>query len=639
MSLIYDPSPGAELDAHWTTVYLSTRDAGARIPIDFGTHPGVHLTRACFSNGVYDDIPAQTCISNLLASQFRRIIVDLYWDNINRQFNFCPVELPPLTGNSTSGYSVDASAVASITATTSSDPGALASTPSDGAVEDALLFGKRQVTGGNSTTNLDSSTASSTASDASIPTSTGVAGTELMELGPYKCSVDLNLGSIMSLYEDFFDQTSTTIHAQIHYLTINLHAASPFTAPSQPANAPMHARLPQADELIGVQFQSALPEELYSPAELQYDRANLNKSWFRDDYQMKTDTSYFQTSSEGDRVTTTQDGWPGAEWVVLTDHRRLILGWGQVDPQMEAYNFQGDADNVFPPGHLGSGHAVAVGNAGDVVSGCFHEPGETTIQRVNSSWAFAVANQTNPAALYQLAQNLTACGISPILNVSLGNLAAQDNLGIYQKFARSAVFGWAPGEPRNVSESNEASTDSQTDYGCAVVDSTSSYRGRWRREKCQNKHRVACRIADEPYAWRLSTIEVPFDAAYAACPASTKFDLPRTGLENTYLARQIVNTSTDSDDANSILSGVWIDFNSLDQDNCWVTGGPNATCPYNGDDAEEQAQREVLIPTIAALIVLILTVLTLLVKCNENRRNSRTRRRGDNGWEYEGVPS
>jgi len=135
-------------------------------------------------------------------------------------------------------------------------------------------------------------------------------------------------------------------------------------------------------------------------------------------------------------------------------------------------------------------------------------------------------------------------------------------------------------------------------------------------------------------------MDVPFGAAIDACSDGTRFDLPRTGLENTYLYQKILNDSRSASDSDAELreKGVWINFNSLDVQDCWTSGGPNATCPYT-DNGEEVRQRNVLIPTIAALIVLILTVLTLLVKCNENRRNSRTRRRGDNGWDYEGVPS
>lgn len=33
--------------------------------------------------------------------------------------------------------------------------------------------------------------------------------------------------------------------------------------------------------------------------------------------------------------------------------------------------------------------------------------------------------------------------------------------------------------------------------------------------------------------------------------------------------------------------GVFVDFNSLDYQDCWVTGGPNATCPYLGATTQE----------------------------------------------------
>ncbi|KAL2431780.1 hypothetical protein ABEF95_013809 [Exophiala dermatitidis] len=670
MSLKYNPDPEAVPDKHWDTVFLSLRDAAARIPINFITSPGVHLTKACFSDGVYDDIPAQTCISDLLASQFRRLIVDLYWDNINRQFNFCPVELPPLAGNATGGYSVDVSALSAITATstpsskveihdllanpqfikrqssdnaTSSTAETAASSSSDGATSSTTESpassssdAATSLTAEPTTSSSSVSTSSSTTTTAApVSTTTGVSGTTLLELGPYKCSLELNLDSILSLYDDYFDQTSTTISARLHYLIINIHAAAPFTAPLDPAQNPMQSRLPRTEELIGSQFKSKFPDALFTPRLLEEDRHDLNRSWLRGDFASKTDTSYFSTSTEGDG-SITQNGWPGEEWILLTDGRRILVSWGDVDPQMDGYNFSSDSQNVFDAWSIETKEGNGTGNS---TANCFYQPGETTVSQVNSSWATTTINGTNIDTLTNLAQNLTFCGISPILNATVGDSAVQHNLDLYQKFAQSATFGWASGEPLNVSKPSLNISGSADNYRCAVIDSTSGYLGRWRVEDCSKKRRVACRIASEPYAWRLSTFTVPFSAASDACPEHTTFGLPRTGLENTYLYRHILNvTSTGDDDADSILSGTWINFNSLDQVNCWTADGPNATCPYAGHEEQDQ-QRQVLIPTIAALIVLVLTVLTLLVKCNQHRRSSRARRRGDDGWEYEGVPS
>jgi hypothetical protein len=651
-SLHYEPDPDATPDDHWATVYLSMRDASGEIPINHITYPGVHVTQACFPDGVYDDLPAQSCISDLFARQFRRLIIDLYWDNINRQFNLCPVELPPLVGNSSAGYSVDSSALYSITESTSLSP-TVPTTASASNVTSALgpSFEKRQssassltasspLTDPSGSTSVDatatiSSSAATSTTDVAIPTSTGASGSTLLELGPYVCSLDLNLGSIIALYDDYFDHTSDTISARLHFLDLNLHAAAPFTDPSAPALMPMAGRLPRGDDLVGAQFQNDLARNLYTPQDLEQDRQNLNKSWFRDDYRVLTDTAYFTTVETGqDRVISTPDGWPGEAWILLTDSRRLLVSWGEVDAQMAQYDFRTDASNVFNASDLISTPPVEWNGDGDITSGCFYHAGDTTFATTNASWAMAVIDDTDPSALPTLAQNMTACGFSPVLNMTLDSSGAQSDMSSYRNFAQSSVFGWAPGEP-----TNDSLVNGDDDLRCAVLDSTGAYRGRWRVETCQKSRRAACRIAGQPYAWRLSTFNVPFGAAPDACPEHTEFDLPRTGLENTYLYRQVLNdTSSDCDDCDEIMSGIWINFNSLDQPACWVIDGPNGTCPYSDFEAEQQ-QRQILIPTIAAIIILILSVLTLLVKCNQNRRNGRARRRGENGWEYEGIPS
>jgi hypothetical protein len=89
------------------------------------------------------------------------------------------------------------------------------------------------------------------------------------------------------------------------------------------------------------------------------------------------------------------------------------------------------------------------------------------------------------------------------------------------------------------------------------------------------------------------------------------------------------------DSAGSLL---WIDYNDLDVPTCWVTGR-NTTCPYGGDGSNNRT-KELVVPTVAGAIILLVTVLTLLAKCAGNRQNSkRRRRRGNDGWDYEGVPA
>lgn len=123
--------------------------------------------------------------------------------------------------------------------------------------------------------------------------------------------------------------------------------------------------------------------------------------------------------------------------------------------------------------------------------------------------------------------------------------------------------------------------------------------------------------------------------AESGCGDNQSFALPRTGLENSYLYAAWAGAHDDKDGD----TAVWIDFNSLDREDCWVVG-VNASCPYLNDD-NAQRSRTVIVPTVAAVIIFVLSALTLFVKCAANRQNSRRRRRrrGEDGWDYEGVPS
>jgi hypothetical protein len=166
--------------------------------------------------------------------------------------------------------------------------------------------------------------------------------------------------------------------------------------------------------------------------------------------------------------------------------------------------------------------------------------------------------------------------------------------------------------------------------------------GHLRAADCSDERHAACRIGNSPYNWTLTGGKVSFSEAVDACSdENASFDVPRTGLENTYLYNYLI---TKQNDTINPLSGdsdqreVWLNFNSLDVKACWVTGGPNVSCPYTTSSSEVE-RRTVIVPTIAAIIVLIITALTLFVKCNANRRNSRRKKRVIEGWEYEGVPS
>jgi hypothetical protein len=627
MSGNYNPDDDAEQLGTWATVFLSNRDLSSQIPVNFVTHPGASLTSSCFSNGTYTAGIAEKCVSNLLASQFRRLVLDLYWDENNNQFAFCPVIIPVALGSGYETVSLTASAVSSaklaarqITSTSGNISPSTAASAADG---------RSNVT----STKDSSSTSTRTSASASSPTLPSLNGETLYDLGPYACSPSLDLSFFVSVISSYLSATSDTIHAKLIYLEFNLHAAASGADPAGPASEP--SSFPGPDVLVGAQFAGLDHSPIYRPSDLESERNNLNNTWFRDPEARWPIAAYFKTEKMNSGDLSTSDGWPDENYVQLTLAKRIFLGWGTIDPQMSKYNFSGDSSTVFASDQLSTSHQVQSSANGKLTSGCFYKGNQPppSISNSNSSWALTTYND---ASFKQpnLPPNLTSCGISPLLNSSITPHGASSDITPWITLARASIWNWAPGEPRNTSLPGTDLDAPESQYRCAYFDASTTS-GRWFVQDCLHSYHAACRVNHEPYNWVLSSHSAPYSSAPDVCSPNSSFDVPRTGLENRYLYEHILASSNSN---RPTPSGVWINFNSLDVTACWVTSGPNGTCPYF-EDPDAMKNRQVLVPTIAAIIVLILTALTMFVKCNVNRRKSRTRRRGEGGWDYEGVPS
>ncbi|KAK5943887.1 Maintenance of telomere capping protein 6 [Knufia obscura] len=616
MSLNYDPDDNVQVNGTWDTTFLSDRDVSSQVPINFVPHPGVYVTAACFGNGIYERGAAENCLSNLLSSQIRRYVIDLYWDTINHRFGLCPVEIP--------NTSKDGSQIA-----TSEGPIAAEGTLTPSSVA------ARQITPTSSANVTASSTVSSAKTASAAPTYSVISSnddTRVLQLGPYQCSDTLTLASVTSVFSDYLTRTSNTLDAKILIWVLNLHVASSLDQPTLPRTDVSPGLLPNSTQNVA-SYLDNLEDVLYDPGTLLSDRQNLNSSWFRrgnkDELPL---TTYIDTFNNSNGDVATNDGWPDENYIQVIRGKRMLVGFGEIDSAMSEYNTSMDGGRVYAPNYISNRQTVEYQSNGQLASGCYYDASEFDVSELNNSWAVASINSVDPPDLGAAADNLTTCGFSQLLNVTIDGITADAVAGPYQTFGDNAIFSWAYGQPEN---DTSPGVDEDRKFRCAVMISTDAYRGHWRVEYCSEHHRVACREANAPYRWRISEFSVPYGDGDAACRGNSTFDVPRTGLENTYLYNTILN---DSRNEQSLPDGIWINFNSLDYQNCWVTTGVNGTCPYPQDSSATQS-RQILIPALAALIVLILTLLTILVKCTSNARNSKIRRRGEGGWDYEGVPS
>ncbi|EEP81558.1 predicted protein [Uncinocarpus reesii 1704] len=567
----FAPNNASLQHAPWTTVQLSQRDVSLQIPIDFITQPAVSLSAACFGKGTYDEEAAKRCISNLLSVGYRRLYVDLYWSVGREKWDLCPATIP-----------------------------------ADG---------------------------SGLTGQADISTRRSSYGTLLYQLGPYACSANVDLAGLISVISGYFSSTEDTLSAHLTYMIFNLHAASSPGSPGSPAPAPTENQFPSALNSLGATVDRTLGRYIYTPSELDSERKNLNRSWYSVSPSLRPIAEYFSVEGVPDSRHRTTDGWPGEGYLEISKAQRLLLGWGKVDAQMSEYDFDADNQIIFSSSSISSFVTVTKNNDSDIISECLYNPDSTDINRV-ADWATAeipIGNSSSQLAFFT--NQMVACGISPLVNYTLLNATADQNIEPYRNVSLSSIWSWAVGQPE--SSVNSAMVEENR---CSVMDL--SLAGHWRATDCTDRLYAACRVADSPYKWVLSREPEAYVFAKDTCPENSSFAVPRTTLENTYLYEYLLKQPKDLIDSTSDETekrNVWLDFNSLDVPNCWVSGGPKAQCPYEVDESAIE-RRNILVPSIAAIIILIITALTLFVKCNANRRNSR-RRRVIEGWEYEGVPS
>lgn len=621
------------------------------MPVNYVTQPAISLTAACFGGGRFEDQGLEDCLSNLLSVGFRRLMLDLYWDATRQVWSFCPVSVPISSSpaNSTSFSTAGALSTAQLQTapllpSTSIPTSSRVAQPSS--TSSTSLVARQAPS--NSSALLSSVSSIPPNSTSSLqPLSTVVSPPSdepLYEFGPYQCTSTIEFTNFINILLDYIQLTENTIEAHLIQLVINLHAAAATDNPAEPALRPELSALPGLSNSISSLLDASLSAYIYTPTELSTQRANLNNSWYSVVSSRQPISAYYTTNIASNHVHSTPDGWPSESFIEVAKAKRLLIGYGSVDPQIQGYNFQGDSGTIFPQGYMEANRDLRITNDGVVDVGCFFDARNSDLASVNSSWSmssnfsglnFPIAATSPIMPLLNLTSNLTACGISPIINQTLMNSTANTNITNYQAVSYATVWSWAYGEPRNSSGTSSDDDDNNSHFRCTLMDPTLN--GRWRVGDCTTKYYAACRLASEPYRWQLSVAPVSFSAATDACSGNSTFDVPRTALENTYLHSALTarpDILSDSD-----ANAVWLKFHSLDVQTCWVSGGSNASCPYYEDTASVQ-RRAVLVPTIAAVIVLVLTALTLLVKCNQNRRTSKTRiRRTASGWDYEGVPS
>jgi hypothetical protein len=632
------------------------------------TVPGVNLTVACFPGNRYDSASAIKCVSNLLAAGFRRLEVDLYWDVSRTSWSFCPVQLgevePQLsvTQDSTTSQTPSTSPSLASDELAERNPYSTTSALDNFEISAPRKINPRQTTGSSvlslssqsseSAITIPSATTTNTAALSDDSSTAIVAGTNpestdvpndetLLQVGQYVCSTQLDFHQFLNVLYGHFVATEDNLNATTKYIILNLHAAGSASATSISTVTPSQDNLPQGNNLLSSLISANNSQYLYTPQLLAEQRSDLNKpsSWFTVRQSVSPDSTFYHVDSNKS-IASTPDGWPSESVVELARARRMLAGFGNISPEMQGYDISRDASTIFAPGYLQAPQNTTFASNGSVTSGCFFNPDDVSLENANSSWATSsnLAQNSAPdvpiAISLAQASNLTACGITPILNTTLSNPSAD-----MKSYVLSTIWSWAANEPRDFDALPSPNNDDDDQRNtapvarCAVLNATSSH---WQSRDCGASHHAACRTDDpsSPYSFHISDSSAPYAKSSAACRNGISFATARTALENTFLTHAWRSYRAEHSIGDELL---WLDFNDLDIAGCWVIG-QNSTCPYQAQQVGEG--RRVVVPTVAAVIVFVLAIATVFIKCASSRRNTKRRRkRVDDGWDYEGVPS
>ena len=478
-------------------------------------------------------------------------------------------------------------------------------------------------------------TATSTALVQSIPSSSPVDEGELLYyVGSYACSPSLDMPLLISFFDDFLKKTDNTLQAVLTYAVFNLHAANSLDSPSGPAQSPVPNTMPSPPNSIGAMFHANLSSYIFTPNLLHTERANINSSWLTVANASQPDPSYYSSEVSAGSTVSSPNGWPSESFLQFENTWRLVLGIENIDPQLTSYNYDEDQDVIFPKGVLSQYPSSATISINEGISKCFFDPNNASLAAANSSWAVNVisldaqsltVNSSTSLSAQNSISSDTACGISAILNSTLGDITADLDIKPYQGFLYDTVWSWAYGEPKDDAEAPSDGGDKpSSDFRCAALNGTDS---RWRVTRCQNLYYGACRTHGLPYSWQLTAGQDTYANANQNCPPNASFAVPRTALENHHLLKTVQRIK---------IPMVWVDLNSMDVEHCWVSGA-NSSCPY--EPIPSHSGSAIIVPTVAAIVIIVLALLTVLIKCGSNRAKSKKRRRVYDGWDYEGVPS
>ncbi|KAF8938510.1 hypothetical protein BGZ58_000766 [Dissophora ornata] len=290
-------------------------------------------------------------------------------------------------------------------------------------------------------------------------------------------------------------------------------------------NKTVKALLPNVISLKEL-FTDAFPSLIYSPAQLQMDRVDLEASWWKDG---PVGLDYYNTTTDPvTGKTQSSTGWPTSNYLIEAINRRIIVGIGANNlPANTTYNVTDDLTTLYGAGFLGpsmtNSSLLRVSSAlsddlcGYPMPGVMMVPTGTEESTAPSE---AVNNGTDPITTevtWSFA-SMSDSDLSPWL-YSSGQLA----------HTAMTIWSWDLDQP-------PLNQTRSRDRRCGAMQSN----GRWAVQNCNLKLPVACRQTDTSGKWMIYE-KGAGNYRDVTCPEGYSFDVPRTARENQLLYKTLLS--------------------------------------------------------------------------------------------------
>lgn len=401
----------------------------------------------------------------------------------------------------------------------------------------------------------------------------------------------LLFSDVLTELQSFIFSTQNNLYANVIVLLLNISAPALTSTERGYQNETLNTTL-ILDKNLGSTF-------IYKPMDLQSDRSKGN-AW----------NIYGKSSS---------DGWPTLGSVLYEQKKRLVIG-----ELTDIFN-ETTAPYIFPKDvfHYEQGNATL-----DCPSSV---DGLANLSSIH--WRF-LDSRFNSADI----KEYISCGVSPIIsNPSYINNVTQ----LADIIHEGSVWSWDVNQPSVTSSTSKSGDlpDTLEAYNCVLFHYfANNGTATWRVDNCYDSNVGLCRYENRAFKWLVRSNKATYfdfdNYQGSKCPDQYTFNIPRTPLEQRSLIFYLRNASFPD-------TKIWIDLNSISVSNCWVSGGPYASCPYEKVISRRNFVTMMVPASVCsfALLFIVVYLSVLRVPIYDNRKNWRRVINKISKSELEGVPS